>query len=240
MNCKTSNDHSNLPAKLRECMQTGQRYLRITSSGYRAVFDRAFCNSGENGDQEAFIEQIESLMTEGHVLKNGNTCHVVKARWNGKDIVIKRYNNKGFFHSLRHTIKRSRARRCWLNAHRLTFLNIPTPQSLAYIEKRSGLLIVQSYIVTEYVAGKDIYNFLEDIKSSKQQYDATIQQIRDILQALKQNNICHGDMKYLNIMATQNGPTLIDLDAMVVFRSKYMFFFRRNKDHARLSRKIPI
>ena len=90
--------------------------------------------------------------------------------WNGKDIVVKRYNHKGFIHSLRHTIKNSRARRGWLHGHRLGMLGIATPKPLAYIEQLKEKLIWKSYLVTEYVEGQKLYDFLQNSNTTKEQH----------------------------------------------------------------------
>ncbi|MCF7958826.1 MAG: lipopolysaccharide kinase InaA family protein [Phycisphaerae bacterium] len=210
--------------------------MRIVLNDSTAVFDRIFCDS----DTIAFIDQIDALMDAGAILKNGNTCYVSRVTWNGKDVVIKRYNNKGFIHSLRHTIKRPRARRCWLNAYRLNILGIETPTPLAYIEKRKGPVVWQSYLVTEFVNGVDICHFLEGKQTSKQECDAVIRQVKGVLERLKSHCICHGDMKPANIIVGQMGPSLIDLDAMTVLRWKWLFFFRKSKDYDRLRKGISI
>jgi len=115
---------------LKKCLRTSRRYLRIKTGRYIAVFDRAFCQEAKPFD---FIEQIDALMDKGQILKNGDTSYVSRLTWNSKDVVVKRYNHKGFIHSLRHTIKRSRARRSWLHGHRLGLLGIATPKPSAYI-----------------------------------------------------------------------------------------------------------
>ncbi|MCH7559177.1 MAG: hypothetical protein IIB56_17230, partial [Planctomycetes bacterium] len=101
---------------LKKCLRTSKRHLRIKAGRYIAVFDRAFCPKAEPLN---FIKQIDAMMDEGQILKKGDTCYVSRITWNDKDVVVKRYNHKGFIHSLRHTIKRSRARRSWLHGHRL-------------------------------------------------------------------------------------------------------------------------
>ena len=130
---------------LKKCLRTNKRELKIKSGKYVALFSRVFCAEAGAFD---FIEQIDELMDNGQILKDGNTCYVSRINWNGKDVVVKRYNNKGYIHCIRHTIKRSRARRAWLNGHRLGMLQIPTPRPLAYIEERRGLLVCNSYIIT--------------------------------------------------------------------------------------------
>ena len=95
---------------LKKCLRTSKRCRRIKTGSFLAVFDRNFCEGDGPID---FIGQIDGLMDAGQILKNGNTCYVSRLTWDGADVVVKRYNHKDLIHSLRHTLKRSRARRGW-------------------------------------------------------------------------------------------------------------------------------
>ncbi len=217
--------------ELKKSLRTSKRYLRIKSGSYVAVFTRDFCQGAEPFD---FIEQIDSLMNNGRILKDGNTCYVSCARWNNKDVVIKRYNNKGLIHSLRHTLKRSRARRGWLGGHRLRLLNIATPRPFAYLEQRRGSLIWQSYLITEYVQGQNLYNFLEDEHVTGQQRLRAADEIAKLIDKLGKYKISHGDLKHSNILITADGPVLTDLDAMKVHKYRWLYRIYGAKDTARL------
>ena len=216
---------------LKKCVRTGKRYLKIKAQRYVAVFDRSFCREAEPPD---FIEQIDVLMDKGQILKNGNTCYVSRLMWGGKDVVVKRYNHKGFFHSLRHTTKSSRARRGWLYAHRLGMLDISTPKPLAYIEQRKGFLIWKSYLATQYVEGQKLHDFLSDGNVAQEQRSTTMQQVRNMLDKLAKYRITHGDLKHSNILVTKTGPVLTDLDGMKVHRWHWMCKARQAKDLERL------
>ncbi len=218
--------------ELKKGLRTSKRYLRVKSGSYLAVFTRDFCRDAEPFD---FIEQIDSLMDNSRILKDGNTCYVSCARWNNKDVVIKRYNNKGFIHSLRHTLKRSRARRGWLGGHRLRLLNIATPRPVAYIEQRRGPLIWKSYLVTEYVQGQNLHVFLEDEHVTGQQRLKAAEQIAKVINKLGNYKISHGDLKHSNILITADGPVLTDLDAMKVHKYRWLYRIYGAKDRARLS-----
>ncbi|MBN2183222.1 MAG: hypothetical protein JW715_15030, partial [Sedimentisphaerales bacterium] len=128
---------------LKKFLRTNKRHIKINNEKYTAVFDREFCLGAEPLE---FIEKIDALMDDGKILKDGNTCYVSRLTWNGRDVVVKRYNHKGLIHSIRHTIKGSRARRCWICGHRLGMLKLATPKPLVYLEHRKGLLIWKSYI----------------------------------------------------------------------------------------------
>ena len=216
---------------LKKSLRTSKRFTRIKTGKHTAVFDKDFCPHDNPTD---LLEQIDSLMDSGQILKEGNTCYVSRFTWNEKDVVVKRYNNKGFFHSLRHTIKGSRARRSWLNAYRLGLLEISTPKPLAYIESYNGKLIHQSYIVTEYVQGRAFYYFIEDKDISKQELSEIIRQVIALLDELGKHKISHGDLKNSNILITESGPVITDLDAMKVHIFNQAYKARREKDLSRL------
>ncbi|MHC4158195.1 MAG: lipopolysaccharide kinase InaA family protein [Planctomycetota bacterium] len=216
---------------LKKCLRTSKRYLRIKSGRYLAVFDKSFCRGAEPFD---FVEQIDELMDSGHILKDGNTCYVSHFAWNNRDIAAKRYNHKGFVHSLRHTIKRSRAHRGWLHGHRLGMLDIASPKPVAYIEQHRGMLVWKSYLVTEYVEGQKLYDFLRDDSVTEQQRSKAAGQIKKLLNQLGEHKISHSDLKHSNILVTENGPVLTDLDAMKIHKYEWLYKVYHAKDAARL------
>jgi len=222
---------------LKKSLRTSKRYLKITNKQCSAVFEKGFCLEAEPLD---FIGRLDALMDGGQVLKDGNTCYVSRLSFSGKDVVVKRYNNKGFIHSLRHTIKRSRARRAWLHGHRLGMLNIATPEPLAYIEQRRGLLVEQSYLVTQYINGQSLYEFLRDDNVTQQQRSAAIQLIKNLLDKLAKYHITHGDLKHPNILITETGPVLTDLDGMTVHSWELLYRNKRAKDIERFIRGTDI
>ena len=223
--------------QLHKCIRTNKRHLRIRAHGLAAVFERGFCAGTEPLD---FVGQIDELMAGGEILKNGNTTCISRFTWNGRDIVVKRYNHKGLFHSLRHTVKRSRARQGWLHAHRLGALDVTTPKPLAYVELLKGLLVWKCYIVTEYVEGQNLYHFLRDKNVGDKQRSAAIQQIQEVLGKLGEYRITHGDLKHTNILITDNGPVLTDLDGMRVHKWNWTCNLRQAKDLAHLEKNISL
>jgi tRNA A-37 threonylcarbamoyl transferase component Bud32 len=184
-----------------------------------------------------FLGSIDALMASGQILKDGNACFVSRVNFDGKDVVVKRYGHKGIIHSLRHTIKKSRALRGWLHAHRLRGLNIATPRPLAYIEQRKGLLLWQSYLVTEYVEGQNLYGILRDDGTVEQERWRVIEQVAELFERLGKYRITHGDLKHTNILIAGPNAVLTDLDGMKVHRFNWAYKIWRAKDVARFLRK---
>ena len=220
---------------LKKCLRTNKKHQRIKQDNYCGVAARDFF---EKADFRKFVQSIDHLMQGGQILKNGNTCFVSHINWAGEEIVVKRYNHKGIVHSLRHTIKKSRARRGWLHGHRLGMLNIATPRPLAYIEQRKNKLVWKSYLVTKYVEGQKLYDFLQHNKAGQQEHSKVTQQLRELLDKLQKHRISHGDLKHSNILVTENGPILTDLDGMKVHTGNWLFKIKRDKDIARLTKNM--
>ncbi len=223
--------------RFKKNLLTSDRCLKIRQGGYTATFDRDFCKGAEPGD---LIRDIDTLMKAGQILKEGDVSDVSRITWNNRDVTVKRYNHAGFFHSLRYTIKKSRASKGWLNAHYLESFAIPTPRSMAYIEQRKGLLVWKSYLVTEYVEGRKLWNFLRDDDIPESRRLDELKKIAKLLNKLWKYRITHGDLKHTNILMAEDSPVLTDLDGMVVHRFEPLYRSKQAKDVRRFLRKTDL
>jgi len=221
---------------LKKCLRTSKRCVLIKHRGHCGV---AAVDFYQRADFSEFLQDLDKLMQAGQILKNGNTCFVSRLIWADQDVVVKRYNYKGIIHSVRHTIKRSRARRSWLHAHRLWMLNIATPRPLAYIESYKGMIVWKSYLITEYAKGRKLYDFMRDGKTDENQRSKVTGQVKELLERLGKYRITHGDLKHTNILITEKGPVLTDLDGMKVHKQNWTYQRRRTKDYARLLKDWP-
>ena len=59
-------------------------------------------------------------------------------------------------------------------------------------------------------------------------------QLEGILGEMDKYHITHGDMKHSNILVTDNGAVLTDLDSMRVHKCEYLYKIYRAKDIAHL------
>lgn len=218
--------------RLRKSLRESKRYIALKRGNWRAVFAKKLWTPKQAADLPT---HIDLLMSQGKVLKRGNTCFVCQAQINGKQVVIKRYNNKGFWHSLRQTLQGSRARRCWLQGHRFDDLRIPTAEPLAFIEKTRGGLVYCSYIINEFVDGVKFDKFLRDLSRIESEQTQMFERVEAIIRHMEQYRITHGDLKPANILITPEGPTLIDLDSTRVHRFGFLFRRALNKDLKRFS-----
>jgi len=218
-----------------ESAGAGRRILQLAVSGYRGVFDRRFA------DEELmpqFVRAVDTLMQQGQVLKCDDTSFVSRVLWNGQDAVVKRYNHRGLWHSFRHTLKGSRAKRNWRHAHRLMSLKIATPEPLAYVDQYRGPLLWQSYFVARFVSGPQVHQILRDQGVAEGQKQQVHDQVLDLLRRMAEHGISHGDMKHTNILYDGTGVVLTDLDAMRIGGTGWLRRRRYRRDVERYLRDL--
>lgn len=182
-----------------------------------------------NGIDE-FINNIEQLMTEGEMLKAGNSATVVKVMFDGKPIVIKRYNVKSIWHFMRRCLRQSRAAVSWRNANLLEFINLPTLKPVGFIENRKAWFRHTSYFISEYHESEELL----DVYQQRQPTEEELNQIKTIFDLMQKTQISHGDLKAQNLLIDTEGKlTLIDLDSMQEHQNNEQFQKAFNKDKKR-------
>lgn len=174
------------------------------------------------------LDNPDRMIAEGKLLKDGRTSTVALIELSDRALVIKRYNLKHPWHRIRRALRKSRAWTSWANACRMEFLGIPSVKPIALIENRFGPFRGTTYFVTEYVAGQDALKCLRSLKNPNGELEA----LTSILHELSDSRISHGDMKATNFVMSDEGPVILDLDAMREHRSRESFkrAFRRDMD----------
>ncbi|MCD6048299.1 MAG: lipopolysaccharide kinase [Gammaproteobacteria bacterium] len=174
-----------------------------------AIFDPSL----EGETLQDFLQNPDQCVDQGQILKDDATTSVAKVTWKSTTInilaVIKRYHVRDIQKGIKRLFKLSRARRCWLQALRLRFLGIATPRPIAMLERlRSGILR-ESFFVTQYLAGQDLFSFL---RKHPEAAEAVALQMQAIFKTLQNIYTAHGDFKATNLWVVEGKIYLLDLD----------------------------
>jgi tRNA A-37 threonylcarbamoyl transferase component Bud32 len=207
----------------------------LEAPGYRGTFDRRFA------DEQSMLvlaRRVDRLMQEGQVLKEDAPSFISRVLWNDQDAVIKRYNHRSFWHSLRYTIRGSRAKRNWLCAHHLLNLGIATPEPLAYWDEYKGPFLWRSYFVARFVAGRLVHHILRDKDVSASEKQRISDEVLVLLRVMGGHGVSHGDMKHANILYDGTNVVLTDLDAMRVGGLRWLRRRRCQRDVDRYLRDL--
>ncbi|MDD5458099.1 MAG: lipopolysaccharide kinase InaA family protein [Phycisphaerae bacterium] len=207
-------------------LQTQWAFQRACLDNRYGIFQMEFCKGCDAAD---FLRQIDHLVEIGTVLKDDKATRVVRCTYNNRDIVVKRYNYQGLWHSVRHTIKGSRAMKCWRFGIQLIGYGISCAESLAMVEQRRFGIIVQSYIVNAFVEGPLLYDVMNRAGYSDDERKAVLEKAQNLLKQLGFKQLTHSDMKPANVIICNGEPVLIDLDSMQQHRWQFYFRYRYRK-----------
>jgi tRNA A-37 threonylcarbamoyl transferase component Bud32 len=202
---------------------------------YLGRIDLRLCPDGQVPTPDAVIDP---LIGGGESIKTGEVSDVYRVQWAGRDLVVKRYNHVGLMHSLRHTLKGSRARRGWINGQRLLEMGIPTPCPVAYIDERRGPLLWRSYLITEFTDGRRLDEVLEDETVLDGAKRRLIHQVLKLIHRLSRHGVNHGDPKHTNILCVEGRVVLTDLDSVETHQWEWLHRRRQTGDIARFLRDI--
>ena len=199
---------------LKKCFRECSEFSTRTSWRQVAVWSRAH----HCADLISFVQNPEAWMAKGELLKDGTSATVVRVVMNGmndmdgdeKMVVIKRNNIKNMFHGLRYCLRATRSRVNWRNAHLLKISGIKTPPPIAFVETRWGPFRVRGYYVCAF----------NGFPSAAEKYQSHVPAAHELawFEALFANmylaRIYHGDCKASNLLVTDDGVAVIDLDSM--------------------------
>lgn len=187
----------------------------------QSISQRTICRRDNYTDDfKHILQNIETYMQQGEILKDDVTTTLVKVKLANKYIVIKRFNTKNFWHRIKRSFRRSRASKCWENGHLLLFNQIATPQPLAMMENKSWLLRKNSYYIMEHIDGipLDIY-----LNSNEDNQDYYANKLISIFKFFEQNHIRYRDPKTMHFLVANHCLYLLDLDDMQKLPAPWYF-----------------
>lgn len=207
---------------------TANRCVRTAAK--RLIYDRSlhsqeFC---------LFVENPDSFIDRGKILKAGNSATVAEVIIDGRAYVLKRYNIKKFAHGLRSLFRLSRAYKSWRNASVLEMLGVCTPHPYMVLEQRVMWLIRRkAYFLCERIEADHLVVDFEDDSTNNMLAEEVLAAFRQLLEIMRDYKIGHGDMKISNFIYENKLLYVLDLDSMGRFKSTHRFRARFAKDLAR-------
>lgn len=185
------------------------------------------------------LANADGLLAQGHLYKTGGAASVGRIEVDGRTLLLKRYNIKGFVHWLKRFWRPSRAWHAWREGNRLGFLAIATPKPLALLERRFCWLRSTAYLVTEHLPGPDLIEHFAPYVESGAVPEAELAALEQLFAELIRERISHGDLKGYNLFWHEGRWALIDLDSMCQHATASGFASAYAKDRARFMRNWP-
>ena len=162
----------------------------------------------------------DELLSNGRVLKRGGrstTVELVAGGGTNPDVryVLKRFHSKDPIHSMTHCLMRTRARRGWKYGRLLRSNGVRTPWPLAYEEKRIGPVRHTSFLLTEYIPGLTLTEYMEkETANDGNAWSQPASTFAGFWSQLGTLRMTHGDLKASNFIVGEDLRLwVIDLDS---------------------------
>ncbi len=116
----------------------------------------------------------------------------------GEEWIVKRYKTPNFIQKMAYSFwRKSKAARAYLFAEKLLSLGIDTPEGIAYIECKKGLLFCDGYFVSTSCYDPSLIPILRE----QADFDKTIANaLAAFLVELHEKGVMHGDLNLSNIL----------------------------------------
>ncbi len=155
------------------------------------------------------------------------TVSVLSMEQNGKSCaaVIKEARFASVLSRLRNTLFASRARRHWIGSRALRVRGIPTPDALALLEYRRGMLLRRTILITRYVDRSHELNDYVLLRYNHSLSDAEkehkirfIATLAGVIRDMHDKGVYHADLKSNNILVCEEADAwrlqVVDLDRL--------------------------
>ncbi len=169
------------------------------------------------------LEEPENLFRfSTYTYKDSRSAKISIIEYQKKRYIFKRYNRRGLLHTLKYTLRKSRALTHWEKSIKFAARSLPTPEILAALEERKSGILKRSYILSELV-GKGAENFEAHLQYLEINSPESLKHITLLLWEMHQRGIYHGDAKVSNFIydpsVSKYRYFIIDLDGSRFKRS---------------------
>ncbi len=239
---------THLRSRTRRCLMESSEFSVSTGTGCR-IYRHKTCPAGLL-DTLLKAHAYPSRDTTATLKRTAKeTISLLTATHDGIDykVVVRESFCATFLARLRYTLFPSRARQNWIGARALRVRGIPTPDALALVEYRSGLLSKRSLLFTRYIEGACELN--EYVLSryggalspaTRKQKKRFIQTLAELIRDMHAKGIYHADMKSNNILVREDGDAwklfIIDLDRVRLRKS--LSFTQRANNLAQINASV--
>lgn len=192
----------NSPLKLPSCFEDNDYFIFLKEEDRIAVIRR-------DRDSKALrtcLKTPELFLSHAGILKDSRTTKAsISKLEDDTPVFIKRYNNKGFLHTLKYFFKTPRAIKAFHNAWIFEACDIPVPRAQGIVLFRHLGFTKVSYLVTDTVndsmATLDFFKLLERDSFLFVKFTETILAYLSIAHG---HGLRHGDLKMSNIFCRKS------------------------------------
>lgn len=211
------------------CLGSNRDFVHERRDGFRVHHLRSSAVAEALG---RLLPDPDRAFADAVIYKPGSRTHAGLVFLGGRRYFLKRYNAPTSWFCLVNVFRRSRALRTWLATWGFIARGLPVARPVICLEKRRWRLLGSCYILMEFVEGtaklSTVWPRLDRAGREK-----CLLRLGSVLGRLHYSGGLHGDLKWNNIVLSQDDPAavhLVDFDGSRVVRWPSLRRGRRDLD----------
>ena len=189
----------------KEPLSNQSTYKKVTNKNFRWIG----LKNKVSEDLLELIQDEESLLSQGSIIKNEEGHLVVKIYFSGRNLFVKKYRIKSFFHMIRRFFNKTRARNSWEALHWFNSVGVRTMKPVLIYEELGLSGALNSVLVTEEIEGKRLDQAIQEEEESVKIASC----IYNFFKRIKWISFHHGDAKSSNFYISKDRLVVFDLDS---------------------------
>ena len=202
-------------SRSKRCLKESTEFSRRKEGGTTVYHRRDFPSDRINeviGTHRAILEEDPTRL-----LKQAPESVVSLVKTGESKICVKEFRYPYWFDRLKENFRASKGFRAWIAGNSLKIRNVPSLGVMAYVERRYGFGIRESFLLMEASEkGQEMDRYLFKGFQTVQRKRLFIKSFAQWFSRLHQREIFHGDMKACNILVSEEGEDwrfqLLDLE----------------------------
>lgn len=182
-----------------DCFGDNATFARETAQGRVLLVRR----EEDSAALRACLADLDAALAKARIHKDSRSTKAGTLHLDdGREVFIKRYNNKGLRYTLRYLFRRSRPFRAWAAAWACERNGIPSPRPLAAVAVRRAGVLREAWLIRLAVSDPvSTLTYAEQVLRKPRLRDDFTGQVCALLAKMHAVGIGHGDPKLSNIYA---------------------------------------
>lgn len=169
---------------------------------FKDAFLQGFVSAKLSPTAVAGLQQLDSLLKTGTLVKDSKSTTAGVIELDGSKYFLKRYNNKNFQRKLKNSVRQTRPFKVLRASLAVAAAGVFAPEVYAALNRRRGLLIEASYLLSSFPASSQIASRVMDNLAGAGRFEAFAHEICRVMTRIHGAGIMHGDIKISNILIT--------------------------------------
>jgi len=204
-------------SRQKRCLADNRDFIKLRVGRYIGCARRDWAEG-------VFLSELSrpvELLSSCAVVKDSRTTTVGAGKVCERAIHVKRYNFQSLGYALKDLFRPSRAKRAWIAGNSCVMRGLSVAAPVAYLERRRGRFLIESYLVANTVEGQNLTEFKAQRGRQFSEKRDWLDDLARFLTRMHGRQVANRDLKADNLIVSQKGTKgydffMVDFDGIEI------------------------